>query len=162
YMVEVERHAVLSADRLAPADGRQSFRKMLLPFADQLTAFGQEQAERLRLAATERAKMLGASSPVQPVVTPPPEQAVASTIVVKRLRFGTIPLDQIAPNQREGYPSGAWDLVPITALYWCNGRRNLAEVAHLTKMELGPTNFNFVGYFRFLRDHGFVQFVKGQ
>jgi hypothetical protein len=29
-------------------------------------------------------------------------------------------------------------------------------------MEMGPTRFDFVGYFRFLRDHGFVEFVKGK
>ncbi|MGH9406979.1 MAG: hypothetical protein ACRD3D_14250, partial [Terriglobia bacterium] len=106
--------------------------------------------------------LLDVSSPLQPAVAPEPQQAVASTIVIKRLRFGTIPLDQIAPDQRQGYPSGAWAIVPITALYWCDGRRNLAAVIHQTRMELGPTNFDFVGYFRFLRDHGFVEFVKGK
>ena len=44
------------------------------------------------------------------------------------------------------------------ALYWCDGRRNLAEVARLTQLELGPTDFDFVAYFRFLRNHGYVQF----
>jgi len=52
--------------------------------------------------------------------------------------------------------------VPITALYWCDGHRNLAEVIHLTRLEQGPTDLDFVGYFRFLRDHGYVEFVKGQ
>lgn len=162
FMVQVQRQAVLSADQLVPKNDRQPLREQLLPFADQLTRFGQEQAEKLSLAAEMRAKLLGISSPVEPAITPEPQQAVASTIVVKRLRFGTIPLDQIAPDQREGYPSGAWDLVPITALYWCDGHRNLAQVIHQTEMELGPTQFDFVGYFRFLRDHGFVQFVKGR
>jgi len=27
-------------------------------------------------------------------------------------------------------------------------------------MELGPTEFDFVGYFRFLRAHGYVEFVR--
>ena len=32
-----------------------------------------------------------------------------------------------------------------------------AEVARLTRLELGPTNFDFVGYFRFLAKHGYVE-----
>ncbi len=51
-------------------------------------------------------------------------------------------------------------MVPTTALYWCDGHRNLAEVIHLTRMELGPTNFDFVGYFRFLRKRGYVEFQQ--
>jgi hypothetical protein len=60
----------------------------------------------------------------------------------------------------EGQPSGAWAAIPTIALYWCDGRRNLAEVAKLTKLELGPTKFDFVSYFRFLRKHGYVDFVQ--
>lgn len=81
----------------------------------------------------------------------------AARIVVKRKKFGTLPLDEIPPDRREGYPSGAWSLVPITALYWCDGQRNLAEVIRLTRLEHGPTKFDFVGYFRFLEKHGYVE-----
>ncbi len=41
------------------------------------------------------------------------------------------------------------------------GYRPLSEVIRLTQMERGPVNFDFVGYFRFLRKHGYVEFVKG-
>ena len=80
--------------------------------------------------------------------------------LVKRKKFGTIPLDEIPPDRRKGYPSGAWDLVPIAALYWCDGRRNLAEVKRLTQLELGATDFDFVAYFRFLRKHAYVNLVE--
>ncbi len=100
------------------------------------------------------------AAPVNPVATPDSQAAIASTIVVRRKRFGTIPLDDLSEDQREGYPSGAWDGVVTSALYWCDGHRNLAEVIHLTQMELGPTDFDFVGYFRFLRKHGYVEFVQ--
>ncbi|MGH9407214.1 MAG: DUF4910 domain-containing protein, partial [Terriglobia bacterium] len=120
YTVGVQRRAVLSASRLAADAHRQELRNMLLPLADQLTQCGLEQSERLRVVAANKAKLLGAPSPLQPNAAPEPQEAVASSIVVKRLRFGTIPLDQIAPDQRQGYPSGAWAIVPITALYWCD------------------------------------------
>ena len=28
--------------------------------------------------------------------------------------------------------------------------------------EMGPQNFDFVGYFRFLEKHGYVEFVRGK
>jgi hypothetical protein len=80
---------------------------------------------------------------------------------VQRKRFGTIPLDDIPHEEWEGYPSGAWAAVPTIALYWCDGRRSLAEVIRLTQLELGPVKFDFVGYFRFLRKRGYVDFVQG-
>ena len=81
-------------------------------------------------------------------------------MVVRRLRLGTIPMDDLAKDQWKGYPSGAWDKLVTVALYWCDGKRNVAEVAHLTEMEMGhPLDFDFPGYFRFLKDHGYVDLV---
>jgi hypothetical protein len=162
YAVGRQSQAVLSTLQLVSGEQRETLKKSIVPLTEELKGFARGQAKRLRVLAAERGKSLGFPSSVAPFALPAPQRAVASTIVVKRKRFGTIPLDRIAPDQRQGYPSGAWDLVPIIALYWCDGHRNLAEVIHLTQMELGPSKFDFVGYFRFLRAHGFVQFVKGQ
>jgi len=108
-----------------------------------------------------RALELGLNTPVKPTAASDPQLKEAAKIVVRRKRFGTLPLDDIPPDQREGYPSGAWQGVPTIALYWCDGHRNLAEVIQLTRMELGPSDFDFVGYFRFLRKKGYVDFVQG-
>ena len=78
-------------------------------------------------------------------------------MIVRRKRFGSIPLDDLPHAQWEGYPSGAWASVPTIALYWCDGKRTLAEAARLTQLELGASNFDFVGYFRFLERHGYVE-----
>ena len=71
--------------------------------------------------------------------------------------MGTLPLDDVPIEQREGWPSGAWDTRLATALYWCDGKRSLAEVVRLTRLELGPDDFDFVGYFRFLGRRGYVE-----
>ena len=97
---------------------------------------------------------------IEPLAELDAQMVDAAHIVVKRKRFGTIPLDQISPDAREGFPSGAWDERVIAALYWCDGRRNLAEVIRLTRAELGPDKFDFVGYFKFLERHGYVEFVR--
>ena len=162
YSVGRQTQAVHSVLRLVDGTDGEKMRVPLDSLARQLVTFGNAQSERIRTAAQERARQLGITSPLKPSLRADPQAAVASTIVVQRKRFGTIPLDDLPRDQWQGYPSGAWDLIPITALYWCDGHRNLAEVLHLTRLEQGPTDFDFVGYFRFLRDHGYVEFLKGQ
>lgn len=93
-------------------------------------------------------------------IPPPPADPEAARIVVRRKWPGTIPLDDLPKDQWEGYPSGAWAKEPTVALYWCDGKRNLAEVIRLTRLEVGPSKFDFVGYFRFLEKHGYVEFVR--
>ncbi len=81
-------------------------------------------------------------------------------IVVRRKRPGTIPLDDLPKDQWAGYPSGAWDKTPTIALYWCDGKRDLAEVIRLTRMEVPSEKLDFAGYFRFLEKHGYVEILK--
>jgi len=161
YTVGRNTQAVNSVVRLLPQADRAVLLDSLAPLSEGLRRFGEGQAGRVHEAIRERARLLGVTAPAKPAETGNSEEALAAGIVVKRKRFGTLPLDEIAPDRREGYPSGAWDLVPITALYWCDGHRPLSDVIHLTEMERGPVNFDFVGYFSFLRKHGYVEFVKG-
>jgi len=150
YSRERESQAVSSVLRLVPEDRRAAMRASLAPMLDGLRRFAYLQSSRIRSA-------LG---PVKPVASPDSQTEAAARIVVKRKRFGTLPLDDLPHEQWEGYPSGAWAAVPTIALYWCDGHRNLAEVIRLTRLELGPPNFDFVGYFRFLRKNGYVEFIE--
>jgi len=161
YLVGRGIQAINSVERLVPEPDRGAMHTSLAPLVARLDKFGDAQSLRVQNAVRVRAGELGITSAIEPVETSDQGTSVASSIVVKRLRIGTITLDDIAPDQREGFPSGSWDIPVITALYWCDGRRTLAEVIHLTQMELGPTEFDFVGYFRFLHKHGYVEFVKG-
>jgi hypothetical protein len=145
YAVDRESQAVLSVMRLVPSERRPAVQESLQALLDKLRRFGADQSARVRDAG------------VSPEPAPDPQLAEAAGMVIKRKRLGTIPLDELAPDGREGYPSGAWDSIPILALYWCDGRRNLAEVIRLTRLELGPAKFDFVGYFRFLERRGFVE-----
>jgi hypothetical protein len=161
YSVDRETQSVLSVLRLVPEQRREGAAKILAPLVDGLRRFGTEQTSRVCHAIDLRALELGLNTPVKPTAASDPQLKEAAKIVVRRKRFGTLPLDDIPPDQREGYPSGAWEGVPTIALYWCDGHRNLAEVIQLTRMELGPSDFDFVGYFRFLRKKGYVDFVQG-
>ena len=146
YFADRGREAILSVLRLVPADRRDPVRKSIAPLAAQLDSFRDAQIVRLRSAGAQEI----------------PEKTVpgAREIVVRRKRIGTLPLDDLSQDQWEGFPSGAWDKRAITALYWCDGKRNLAQVIHLTSMEMGPSPFDYVAYFRFLERHGYVEFAK--
>lgn len=160
YSVGRESQAVLSVLRLVPESHQNDAAVSVASMIEDLRRFGEEQTGRVRRAIDRRARELGLQPPAQPTAVPDPLEEKAARIVVKRKRFGTLPLDDLPIDQREGYPSGAWESIPITALYWCDGHRSLAEVIHLTRMELGPTDFDFIGYFRFLKKHEYVDFLS--
>jgi hypothetical protein len=122
-----------------------------------LSAFATRQKSRLEREVQDRASALGAGH-IQALV--PARNSEAEKIVVRRKRISTITLDDLAPDQREGYPAAGFFGVPVSALYWCDGKRNLAEVIRLTELEMGPQQFDFVGYFKFLQKHGYVDFVQ--
>jgi hypothetical protein len=126
-----------------------------------IQAAAREALDSLQRNANLAAKMMGRPSPVQAVAPPAdPREAEASRIVVKRKRMGSLTLDDLPQDQWEGWPSGAWGKLQQTALFWCDGRRSLAEVIRLTRLENGPSKFDFIGYFRFLEKHGYVEFAK--
>jgi hypothetical protein len=159
YSVDRESQAVSSVLRLVPEGRTNAVKADLGPMLEGLRRFGDLQSVRIRSAVDARARALGINTAVQAAEDRDPQFSEASRIVVKRKRFGTLPLDDLPHGQWEGYPSGAWAAVPTIALYWCDGRRNLAEVIRLTRLELGPSDFDFVGYFRFLARHGYVETI---
>jgi hypothetical protein len=150
YAVGREQQAVSSVKRLVGSNVFDAG----IPSA-RLAGFGVQQLARIREAAEDRARELGGRA-VEVRTKPDP---LLERIIVRRKRFGTIPLDDLPHDRWEGFPSGAWASTPTVALYWCDGRRNLAEVIRLTQLELGPSKFDFAGYFRFLEKHGYVEFV---
>jgi hypothetical protein len=122
-----------------------------------LASFAAAQKKRIESAVQQRAAELhlGTIKPSVPKMNPEAEK-----IVVRRKKMGTITMEDIAPSQREGYPVAAFWGPTTAALYWCDGKRNLAEVIKLTELEMGQSNFDWVGYFKFLQQHGYVEFVS--
>ena len=122
-----------------------------------LATFAHLQQSRIQRAIQDRAGAIGVSK--LPAYKPTVD-AEAEKIVVRRKRLGTLPLDDLPEDQREGFPAASFWGVPTSALYWCDGKRNLAEVIRLTNLEMGPQDFDFTGYFKFLERHGYVEFVR--
>jgi hypothetical protein len=145
YFSDCGERALLSILRLVPESRRPQIQMSLQRHIENLHAVRDLELKKLR---EQGAKANGAA-----------QNPAAAAIVVRRKRVGTLPLDDLPQDQWEGYPSGAWDKRVTVALYWCDGKRNLAEVIRLAKMETGPSNFDFIGYFRFLERHGYVEFA---
>jgi hypothetical protein len=126
-----------------------------------LSQFADRQRARIDAAVQDRAKTLGLGQ-IEPAAPPSTNasRAGAEKIVVRRKRLGTITLDDLPVANREGYPAAGFFGVPVSALYWCDGTRTLADVIRLTELEMGPQSFDFVGYFRFLEKHGYVEFAR--
>jgi hypothetical protein len=122
-----------------------------------LKSFAGLQKERIENAVQQRATELnlGKIQPSAPKMNPEAEK-----IIVRRKRMGTITMDDIPADQREGYPASSFWGPTTAALYWCDGKRNLAEIIKLTELEMGQSNFDWVGYFKFLQQHGYVDFVQ--
>jgi len=122
-----------------------------------LSTSADSQKKRIENAVQQRATelQLGTIQPSAPKMNPESE-----TIIVRRKRMGTITMDDILVNQREGYPASSfWGPTTATAaLYWCDGKRNLAAVIKMTELEMGQSNFDWVGYFKFLQKRGYVDF----
>ena len=158
YSVDRESQSVLSALRLVAGNGESSAHQILRRLVQDLENYGGVQIGRLYTAVDQRAGQIGVTQPVVARPDADPQLERAAHIVVKRKRFGTIPLDEIHPDEREGYPSGAWDATVIAALYWCDGQRDLADVIRLTRLELDlGDKFDFVAYFKFLERRGYVE-----
>jgi hypothetical protein len=123
-----------------------------------LQSFGATQKTRIEGAVQQRAAELHLGT-IQPSV--PQMNPEAEKIIVRRKKMGTITMEDIPPSEREGYPVSAFWGPTTSALYWCDGKRNLAEVIKMAELELGQSNFDWVGYFKFLQKHGYVDFVQG-
>jgi hypothetical protein len=160
YNADRDRDALLSVLRLSSSGNRERLLAKLDPLLQRIRRFADGQCERLHEAANRRAIEVGSASPVKasaPAVNP--SFIEASHIVVKRKRFGPVTLDDLPLEQREGYPGFGDTPAPLRLLYWCDGKRTIAEVVRLIELEQGPINFDFVGYFKFLARHGYVELL---
>ena len=98
YSLERQTQAVRSPVRLVPAAARSTFERDIELLLDSLRAMHKEQAARLERTAQRRARALGIRAAVK--AAPPARSIEADRIVVKRKRIGTLPLDELSPDQR--------------------------------------------------------------
>jgi hypothetical protein len=163
YNADRDEGAILSLLRLVAPESREKIRTALDPALKSIRRFADEQAERLQQAANLRAGDLKAAVPVKANAPPAdPRRAEASTFIVQRKKFGPITLDNLPLDQREGFPGFAAQPAPLRLVYWADGKRTAAEMIRLIELEQGPMNFDFVGYYKMLAKHGYVELIPAQ
>lgn len=160
YNAERDEEAILSTLRLAAPENRERIRASLDPGLKSVRHFAGEQSERLQQAANLRAGALKAPAPVKAAApAAAPRRAEAASFIVRRKRFGPITLDDLPLDQRRGFPGFAAQPAPLRLIYWCDGKRTAAEVIRLIELEQGPIDFDFVGYYKLLAAHGYVDLI---
>ena len=163
YNASRDEEAVLSTLRLVSTGNCDRIRASLEPSLKTIRDLAEQQSESLQQAANGRAGELDATTPVK--ATPPvpdPRRAEATRFIVRRKRFGPVTLDDLPLDQREGFPGFAAQPAPLRLLYWCDGKRTAAEVISLIELEQGPMNFDFVGYYKMLARHGYVDLIPAR
>jgi Peptidase family M28 len=163
YNAERDEEAILSTLRLTAPENREKIRASLDPGLKSVRHFAEEQSERLQQAANLRARILNVASPVKTAApSADPRRAEAANFIVRRKKFGPVTLDDLPLDQRQGFPGFAAQPAPLRLIYWCDGKRTAAEVIRLIELEQGPMNFDFVGYYRLLARHGYVDLIPVQ
>jgi hypothetical protein len=163
YNGDRDEAAVLSTLRLVSPENCDRVRVSLEPSLKIIRQLMEQQSERLKEAANRRGGELHATLPVK--ATPPPadpRRAEAARFIVQRKRFGPVTLDDLPIEQREGFPGFAAQPAPLRLLYWCDGKRTAAEVISLIELEQGPMKFDFVGYYKMLARHGYVDLIPAR
>ncbi len=161
YLAERHAEAVPTALKLLPAPQRPQLRPHIRALQREVRRLGHHEA-----AALARRAGLPAHTP-----TAHEPEGVLATIHPRRLVTGPVTFDRIDPELRAGLRSPRWSTALFTLLNWCDGRRSLANAAHLAARELraartltpdefakriDPAATSLLDYFQFLRRHSYV------
>jgi len=161
YLAERHAEAIGAALKLLPAPQRQQARPHVRALQREVRRAGRDEAAAL-------ARRAG-----RPGHTPPPHEpeGMLATIRPRRLVTGPLTFDRVSPEARGGQESPRWSTALFALLNWCDGRRSLAEAAHLAARELRairtltpdelakqihPEVASLLDYFQFLRRHNYV------
>ncbi len=161
YLAERHAEAVATPLKLLPAKERPKLRPDIRALQRVVRRAGKDEAAALaRRAGRPGCTPCGAE----------PKGALAN-VHPRRLVTGPVTFDRIQPEAREGKPSPRWSQELFAVLNWCDGRRSLAEACRLAARELreertrsagelaksfDPDGASMLGYFEFLRRHGYV------
>ena len=144
---------VFSVKGLVPKGDDRNARKALNSLRKYLRSAAKREATRIGKLARATCGKLPESEPAEKS----PKLSEAERLVPVRKFFGSLTFDSIPPSVREGRASPRWDSVANGAVFWSDGKRTLAEVIRLTRLETGRGGEELVDLFRFLEKHGLVE-----
>lgn len=84
----------------------------------------------------------------------------AARVIVRRKYVGTMSYDSVPRNARKGHGDPRWDSGVTAALFWCDGRRSLAEALEKAGNELRRDLAYLVPEFEFMAQKGLISLSK--
>jgi len=144
---------VFSVERLVDKGDRKGARKVLNSLKKYVRSAAKREAKRIVKSGRATCGKLPKSEPE----APSEKMRRAEGVIPVRSFFGSLTFDSIPLEKREGRSSPRWDDVSNSAVFWCNGRRTLAEVIRLARLETGSGGDSLVDLFEFLERNGLVE-----
>jgi len=136
YLQHIGEASIASVRRLAPRKRtvERAVDEALTMVEDATIAEAEHLNELAEEIAAERGWTLKPLSP-----KPTAEEKAAAKLIVQRTRMGPIAFDGIPLARRKGIDDGRWGGPLMTVLFWCDGKRTLAEAMRLASGEMGQT-----------------------
>ncbi|MCK6472062.1 MAG: M28 family peptidase [Planctomycetes bacterium] len=151
YLKEIAFKAVMSAKRFMLREERAQGHLALLKL--------QRHVRRLVELEKRRLKELAGCEPG----TLPPQDGLGEFAELRPLKkfIGTPTYDTIPKEAREAVGSPMWNSQLQCALFWCDGKLTLADIARRVNHEFERNgNDSLVEHFRLMGEHGLVQWLK--
>ncbi|MBN2583005.1 MAG: DUF4910 domain-containing protein [Planctomycetes bacterium] len=82
-----------------------------------------------------------------------------STVPVRKF-WGAPTFDNVPPRDRDGFGDPRWNMPYVTACYWADGKRSVAEIAALVRTEFDQPMKDLLRFFRVLERGGMVELRK--
>jgi len=80
------------------------------------------------------------------------------TVFPKSLMPGQYTFEDIPEDEKKGIPGAVWSSQLITAAYWADGTRSIADIIKYIYYEYGTLRKDLLKYFTFLEKHGYAEF----
>jgi hypothetical protein len=84
----------------------------------------------------------------------------AAAVIAKRKYIGTIAFDLLPAGERLPVGDPRWDTDVTAALFWCDGKRTLAEALELAGHEVGKDLFYLVDVFEYFAKKELIEMEK--
>jgi len=164
YYTDIQKQALQSIGRILSEEERKSVKNEIERYCKKIDEYGEVSVKQFNDTVREKAKEESLK-----IVKYRKENGAwereAEKIIPKRNYVGTITLMDIPHEEwievRSSPKSWSARNWPAASLWWCDGKRNLNEIKKLCELEAGAPvrNFDLINYYKFLKKHGFVEFM---
>ncbi len=157
YTCDLGAREIQSVRSLLALKEAQSIRTEVAQMTGNIEAEGRRYADELARLLTQCGHAKPALKPATAIAA---SRKRADALIPVRKHIGSMALDLVPLDKRAGFEDPRWDAVFTAALFWCDGKRTLAEVLDLAANETGSETFHLVALFEFLAERDLIELRK--